>query len=71
MFAERSSFFVYSFEGGGVIYDGELGPSQLSQDDCTQIRPSLWLNATWRVKLRSCGLKSVVLTCLLLPSLAG
>lgn len=27
MFAERSSFFIYSFEGGGVIQDGELGPS--------------------------------------------
>lgn len=38
----------------------------------TQVRPPLWPNATWRIKLRSRGLKlSVVLTRLLLPSLAG
>lgn len=38
----------------------------------TQVRPPLWPNATWRIKLRSRVLKlSVVLTHLLLPSLAG
>lgn len=63
------SSFTLSFESGDVVYDGKLGPCELSQGDSTQIRPPLWSNASWRVKLRSRGLKfSVVLTFLLLPS---